>query len=263
MKVKYAVFGLLIFFACLFWADSEVMASQPSDFLIRNYTIEIDVYCLEEALQRLANMPGIILSSQVHLQADWGAMDRRLTVDDLERKLADLQALGRVVNMVSHSRNVFAEVADMRSEWQVRSAEYERLMGLLYEVDTIDNFSQIESRLANVIAEMEWLSGRLNSLDFETGTARIGISLFAVDDLTEAVEPTGAFARIGNAFLSSGGMTLAWAQAILIFMVYVSVPFIMFAIIAFCVFYFVLTLRRKREKGGKIDVEDSPASSTE
>ena len=272
LNFKNAILGMAVILIFLLSAGTDVQASQPSDFLIRNYTIEIEVYCLDEALRRLGAMPGIILNSRIHVQADWGAMDRRVTVLDLERKLADLQGLGRVVNMVSHSRNVFAEVSDLRSEWQVRNAEYNRLMALLYEVDTIDNFSQVENRLGNVISDMEWLSGRLNHLDFETGTARLGISLFAVDELEQPVAPMGAAARIGNAFMSSAGLTLFWIQAVLIFFVYASVPLAMFATVGFCVLYFVL-IRKKRKKGGKSDeieiIQDSedkadtPASPAE
>jgi len=254
IKVKNIAFGLMLFVIFTLMSAIEAQANRPSDFLIRNYTIGLEVDCLEEALLRLGHMPGIVINSRIHIQSDWGTMDRRVAVLELDSALEQLHSLGRVVHSESSSQNVFSMVTDLRSEFQVRSAEYDRMMELLHEVTTIDNFTRVENRLVQVISEMEHIRGRLNFFEFETGTARIHITLNAVDPLA-IDEIQGPLARIGNAFINSFDITLWVLQMILIVIIYLSVPLLFISI--FVALGFVLY--RKRKKNRKVVLKNEEA----
>lgn len=263
--MKKIFITLAIFLILASGTVKEAYANQPSDFLIRNYSVSVVVDCIDDALTRLNAMPGIVLFSSVDMRSGRGSMERRASVSDADRMLADLHALGQVRNSDSWTQNVFMVVTDLQSELRVREAEYNRLMELLYEVDTMDNFSFVENRLANVISEIEHLRGRLNHLGFETGTVRIGITLWAADPEDEPYEIIGAFARIGNAFMDSAWFTLAAFQFILVILVYISVPLVFVAMVGGCL-WFVFRRRRKVAKDGgtlEAEIEESEIESEE
>jgi len=231
-----------------------VQANQPNDFLIRDYNIDIVVYNLEEALEVLNNLPGFVLNSRIDVRSGWGHMDRMISNIDMERAMADLHGMGRVVHSSSASRNVFALVSDLQSSFQVRSAEYDRLMELLHEADTMANFTNIENRLVQVIENMEDIRSRQDQLAFETATARIRIGLSAAAPEAEDEPEYGAIQRIGNAFVSSAGITFAVLQWILIVLAYVSIPLGFFIIVGIGVVWIVLRRNRVREDAAKNEI---------
>ena len=257
MKIRYVTIGLAVLLLCVL-PPAKIHANQPSDFLIRNYTIGLVVDCLDTALEQLSNMPGIILNSHIDIQSGWGNMDRRVANRDLERALADLRSFGQIVTNNSSSQNVFAVVSDLRSEFQVRNTEYDRLMQLLYEVDTLNQFTSVENRLVQVIADMEHIRGRLNHLELETGTSRINISLFVVEEEIYIEEP-GAFERINLAFTSSNQVTLSVLQGILIFLAYISVPLVSYGLFAGVIIWLVVLRKKKKSVVNNESAENKSA----
>lgn len=274
IKFLFALMTLLIFApASTAWADRLLpplpvyiapgavqVTEQPADFLIRTYRIELEVECLEAALDRLNRLPGIVLSSHIHVQSDWGVMDRRVSNLALEAKLREIYSLGRVTHSETHTQNVFVVVLDLRSEFGVMNTEYGRLMELLVEVDTIENFSRVENRLVQVIRELERVQGRLNHFEFETGTSRVSIGLNAVGDVEPVMPAEGAFARIGQSFVSSAGMTLAVLQGILILFAYMSIPLAFLLAVGFCVLWVVLR-RKRRRRISEVEVNDEETTA--
>jgi len=247
VKIKHGIITLVLLFICTLAIATEAYANRPEDFLIRDYTIQIDVKNLPDALARLNTMPGFDLNTFVNNQSGWGSIERRVNVRDLDRFMSDMHSLGDVTASWSHTRNVFSMVTDLRSEHRVRSTEHGRLMELLYEVETMAQFAAIENRLVQVISEMERIRGRLNNLEFETGTARLTINLSVVDP-EEEIPELGPFARIGQAFMESAETTLSVLQQIVILFLYVSLPLGFFVIVGGSILWIVI--RKDRRKGG-------------
>ena len=245
MRIKHVAIGLTVFLLCLLPTSTKVHANQPSDFLIRNYSIGLTIDCLGTALEQLNNMQGIILNSHIDIQSGWGSMDRRVTNRDLEMALEHLQSLGQVVYNHSGSQNVFSVISDLRSELNVRNTEYNRLMELLYEVETLSQFTSVENRLVQVIADMEHIRGRLNHLELETGTSRIHITLSVVE-VEEALEDPGLFERMMMAFMTSNQAILSVLQGILIFFAYISVPLASYGLVAGVIIWLAVFYKRKR-----------------
>ena len=247
MKIK--IFASLLIM--IFLASTTVKARQADEFLIRNYTLSIAVECLNTALAIMEGMPGVATNSHINLSAGFGSMDRRVSNRELEMSLQTLQNMGRITHSSSSSQNVFASISDLQSSLRVRTDEYDRLMVLLYEVETMQDFNRVENRLVQVIMDMEHLQGSLNHWLFESSTARINISLF-VETEDEYIEPYGAMARIGNAFTTSAESTLRVFQGILIGIVFISIPLMFFVIIVGCVVALVLRRNKRRKKGGEL-----------
>ena len=261
MKIRHIAIGMIVLLLCVLPLPTKAHANQPADFLIRNYTIGLVVDCLDIALERLSTMPGIVLNSHIDIQSGWGTMDRRVVNRDLERALADLHSLGQVINNNSGSQNVFAVISDLRSEFNVRNTEYDRLMELLYEVDTINHFTSVEHRLVQVIADMEHIRGRLNHLELETGTSRINISLFVAETEIEAEDP-GTFERISMAFTNSNQVTLSVLQGILIFFAYISVPLISYGLVVGVIIWLVVLHKKRKSAAGNQNVAVNKSEET-
>ena len=224
---------------------SKVHAN-PSDFLIRSYTISVTVDNVGEALTLMDSMPGLDLNSEINIQGGWGRMERMIANRDMGPALASLNRLGQISSTHSHARNVFAIATDLQSELQVRSDEHGRLMELLLAADTFANFQRIDNRLAQVISEMESLQGRLNHLDFERSATRVHITLSAADPVPEPMpELEGIFERIVYAFTFSANASLAVIQAMLVVLAYISMPLALAAVVILCLWQIKAVLRRK------------------
>ena len=230
---------------------TNVYAQQPSDFLIRNYSIEILVDDLDEAFLILNNIPGLNLNSHINIRSGLGNMELMIDNRDMEIALSTLRSLGQVRASRNWSQNVFNSVNELQLEFDVRRDQHYRLMELLYQVDTLENFVVVENRLFPLITEIERIRSSLNHFNLETTTTRIHITIFSEEAAIE-VEPVGAFERIGNAFLNSAALTLAVIQWTLIFFVYISVPLTM-AVVIFCIYWFGIRKRRKKGKVGEQD----------
>jgi len=238
----------LLFFAILLLLTvlqvQEVDASQPMDFLVYRHSMTITVKCMDEALVEMGNMPGFELSSSISIVQGHGQATRKVLNHDINATLQQLRQLGEVTHSASEASNVFTRWASLRAEINVRTREYDRLMELLHGATTMAQFNQIETRLREVIAQLERIQGQLNALEFERGSSQIAIVLnvyIPQEEYEEEPEPEaeeepealGRLARIGNAFTSSAGGTFVAMQAILILLAYISLPLV--AIIAIAV----------------------------
>jgi len=248
-----AVKAILIFAVLLTLFPTEAQArQQPDEFLIREYSIGLAVECLEEAMQRISDMPGIMLNSSMNMRVGIGNTERRVSNLELAETLEALRGLGRVTTSSSGSRNVLAVVMDTRANLSIHHEQYQRLSELLHEVDTLEHFNLIESRLINVIGDMEFYQGWLNDLEFQTGTSRIFIHLSHAPDLDDdEEEEAGVWARIGQAFTRSAEFTLAVLQWVLLILAYASVPIVFVVIFGLIIIMVISKIAKRRRKDGK------------
>ncbi|MCL2387235.1 MAG: DUF4349 domain-containing protein [Defluviitaleaceae bacterium] len=260
--------GLSVFLVCCVAFATNAYAATER-FLIRTYRIDVAVECLESALPRILTMPGIDLHSEMNIQAGNGRMERVVENHELTTTLNILRGLGEVTATSSHARSEFAQFNGLQSEFRIRSEEERNLTALLLEAETLTDFRIIESRLVNLIAEIEMLRGRINHLNAELGTTRINITITTIPPEEEyeykpEPEPAyeseedeeGSLQRIGNAFLNSARVTLAFLQMMLLILAHVSVPLISLSIIGGGLVLFIrrkLSRKQKISKGGDVD----------
>ena len=245
--MKLLLFATILLLAVLH--TQETKAAQPMDFLVYRHSISITVKCMDEALVEMGRMPGFELSSNISIVHGHGYATRKVLNHDTATTLDLLRRLGEVTHSASEATNVFGRWAGLRAEIHVRTREYDRLMELLHGATTMAQFNQIETRLREVIAQLERIQGQLNALEFERGTSQIFIILnvyipqeeYEEDpdpepEYEEEPETIGRLAQIGNAFTDSAAETFAAIQAILILLAYISLPLIVaIAIIATCI----------------------------
>ena len=220
------------------------------EFLEHRHNITIAVECMDEALAQMSGLPGFEMSSQMDIANGTGQALRLVDARDIDRILDLLNEMGTVTNSSSSASNNFSVWAGITAEIAVRSQEYDRLMELLYDATTMDEFNQIERRLRQVISDMERLRGQLNNVDSRLATAQINISLFQVEeDWIPEPEPEpepepGRLRRIANAFVGSLRGTLNGVQAVTMFLAYVSLPVVLIAVVTAV----VVIIRKRRAK---------------
>ena len=258
----HALTAMAVFLFLTLAAAHTTQARDPEDFLIRNQIITLEVECLDEAMQQMANLPGFELSSNINLTEGWGRADHIIDSRDLHLAMSVLQGMGTMVNSSSRAENAFARWTALRRETAVRQHEYTRLVELLHGTTTMQAFNTVETRLNTVINTMDRLRGELQGLEFEMGTTRIGINLRIPEpepeeeeyepepepEPEEEPEPElNPFQRIARAFTQSAGLTGRIVQGAITFLAYISIPLAGFLIILAIVLW---ARKRKKGKGG-------------
>ena len=263
MKTTYFVTGLAIFLFYGAALSAEVRAStSPSDYLIRNYAIELTVDNVDETLVRLGTLPGINLNSYINVPAGRGNFEQLVSNRDLRTTLDILHGLGQASGTSSQTRNVFAAVSDLRSEFDVRSSEHARLMTLLYEATTFAEFQTLENRLIQVIAGMEDIRSRLNYLEFEIGASRVHVTLVTAeasppfDPNLEYSQEDDPLLRIRNAFTNSANASLLVIQGVLVAFSYISIPLLFAVIIGLGIWQVAKHVKRKDGVKNETKVEN-------
>jgi len=218
---------------------------------MHQHSINITVDSMDVALQRMSRMQGLELSSNIDIArgqgTSWRIVDSRYLNDTLDA----IKEMGDVTHSESFATNVFSNWAWLQAEIRVRSHEYDRLMELLHEASTMQDFNYIERRLRHVISQLEGLRGQLNNLDFEMGSARIFITLSAAEIIEETVyEPVeelperSRLQQIGDAFALSVNSVQVISQALLLTVIYISLPLAIMVAVCMVILRFV---RRKRK----------------
>jgi len=240
MKSKHI---LVSFLALILILTPSLVNAQ--EFLEHRLNITMAVQCMDEALTQMSDLPGFEMSSHMDIANGIGHALRLVDARDIERVLNLLGEMGTITNSDSRADNNFSSWSAIRAEITIRNHEYTRLMELLYEATTMDEFNQIEHRLRQVIADMERLRGQLNSVEGRLATAQINISLFEVaEDWVYEPETVGRLRRIGDAFVNSFSATLNGAQALAVFLAHVSLPVVLIAAVT----AIVLVIRRAKRK---------------
>ena len=229
MKIKFLILSVLFLLHPV-----NVHARVPADFLIRNYTVSLKVYDISTAFEQLNDLPGINMHNFSDIVSGFGHMDYRVPIAELDDFFYILENSGEIVQSSSTAANVFSRIVNLETQLSVREGEYERMNELLLMVESIDDFYFVESRLSNVIWNMNHIIGQLGTYELNTAAARINVFIYTEDTLP-VFEPVTGFARVGYAFTTSAGMTLNVIQAIVIFFAYVSIPLIFLTIIGLCV----------------------------
>jgi len=229
-------FILAIVFVMLMLGSTTAYAQRPTEFLVREYSLAIEVYCMDKALAAMAQLPGIELSSQMRMDTGRGTATRIVPNIDRNNALAQLQQMGAITRSDTQSTNMFTAWVALYTELAVRNQEYDRLMILLSQVATLEEFEQVERSLQTVIARRETIWGQLNSLEFQLGSSVIAISLTFIPpyvpyEITEPdTEPT-VFGRITDAFTRSIMGTFTVLQTLVLFGARISLPFMVWCMV--------------------------------
>ncbi|VAV90493.1 hypothetical protein MNBD_ACTINO01-451 [hydrothermal vent metagenome] len=170
----------------------------------------------------------------------------RIPTDRFDDAVARIGDLGENVSSTLSSQDVTEEYVDLEGRlnyWREQEAFYTRLME---EATTIDDLVTIQTRMQEVLLNIEEIEGRLRYLDSRTQFATLTVGLTEVPDgPIVPVEPVDA-GPIAQAFAQAGEVLLA-TVAFLIVGAAVLIPIGVLALFVYMLTRLFLSLRRKEE----------------
>ena len=166
---------------------SQVQSSMA--FLNQRHHVSITVDCMETALIQMTALPGTELFSNINITQGYGTARRNVQAEQLPQALNRLESIGVVTTASSSATNLFRDWSDISNEMRVREREYNRLVSLLYEAETLAQFGTIERHLLEAIGIAEGLRGQLMHLQQQMGMAEILITLALYQPNYQAYEP--------------------------------------------------------------------------
>ena len=159
----------------------------------------------------------------------------RIPSDRFDDAVERVEALGERVSASLSSQDVTEEYVDLEgrlSYWREQEAFYARLM---QEATTIEELVTVQTRMQDVLLNIEQIEGRLRYLDSRTDFATLTVGLTEVPVTTVvAVDPADG-GPIADAFDQAGEVLLATVSFIIVAAA-VAIPLAILVLIAFGVY---------------------------
>ena len=114
----------------------------------------------------------------------------RVPVASLDQAIAQVTAVGTVLNRTSTSQDVTADLADVGSRVKTQQASVERVRQLLTRASSMEDIVMLESELTNRQSELEALQARQASLSGRAALSTLTVIL-RTPQVSADTEPTG------------------------------------------------------------------------
>lgn len=213
--------------------------------LIKNASIGLEVRDVEEAGQAINQIVqkygGYVLASDSYSDEAGhiigGSIALRVGNASLEQSLAEITAVGTLLNKSLYAEDVSTEYIDLQARIQQYQEQKNRLKRLYEATNEISDLVQIESELMRVQSELDSLTGQMKYLKEVTDMATINISL-TLPALYEQKVMIGGWDNIGSrlyASLMAGISTLIAVCANIIIFIFYILPVIAILLIIFLI----------------------------
>lgn len=183
--------------------------------VIRTYDLSIETNDFDGVLSaieaRLAQFGGYSQNSAVNGRkpAVYGDPGRsaeltlRVPAENADEFVSGVKGMGTLVNSHDYTNDITDEYFDTDSRLDVLQTELDRLKSILVETDNLADVITLESRISEVMYEIEQLTGTLRKYDALVYYTTVEINLYE-ENLKEG--PAGAKTtgeRIGEGFMNS------------------------------------------------------------
>jgi hypothetical protein len=159
----------------------------------------------------------------------------RIPSDRFDDAVERVEALGERVSASLSSQDVTEEYVDLEGRlnyWREQEAFYARLM---QEATTIEELVTVQTRMQDVLLNIEQIEGRLRYLDSRTDFATLTVGLTEVPDTTVAAVVPADDGPIAEAFDQAGEVLLATVSFIIVAAA-VAIPLAILVLIAYGVY---------------------------
>ena len=244
------------FIGCLTVAMGMLIFSLPvsADWrpFRQTYTIEIEVECIDAAIDIIRDINGYNLESSVttgqsgrrtQRQADF---IRRVDAEHFRQVQEMLRSLGDVISEVENAQFLGSQIMDTASRIVAINQEIDRLTTMMIASESLDVLIAIDSRLSQLAHERNSLFGRRNVLLSQAASPVITIRLIEAPEYRPLPEPEGFGGQIAYRFVRSWRGFLAAGGSLVVFIVRIFVPLIALGICASIVIFAIRIGWRKR-----------------
>ncbi len=195
-----------------------------------------------------AELGGYVSSGESHVEQydddryAVGWVTLRIPSDRFEDAVDRVERLGDRVSSSLSSQDVTEEYVDLEGRLNFWVQQEEFYSRLLNEAETIDDLVTIQSRMQEVLLNIEQIEGRLRYLDARTSFATLTVGLTEVPDILQPPDE-GDRNPIQEAFEQAGDVLLA-TVGFLIIAAAVAIPIAILVLFAWLIFR-LFTPRRK------------------
>lgn len=189
---------------CIVVFSNYTHASQDRP-LRQNYTISINVECIETATVIVRTLPGYNLDSST-TSGEWqrtAEFRRRVHSDSLRYVQATLRDLGEVIRESENAQHLGTGIMDLDVRIIAANQELERLTAIMEASTSLDVLIAVNDRINTVARNRDDLIGRLNVMMVDSQGPIVNITLIENLPGRPAPPPEGFGARIRESFGSS------------------------------------------------------------
>ncbi len=198
-----------------------------------------------------ADLGGYVASGETYIEeyvderyaVGWYTM--RIPTDRFDDAVTRIEQLGEPVSASLSSQDVTEEYVDLEARlgyWREQEEFYTRLMD---EATSIDDLVALQTRMQDVLLNIEQTEGRLRYLDSRTEFASLTVGLTEVPDGTlDPVPGDGDRGPIAEAFDQAGEVLLATVSFIIVAAA-VAIPIAMLVLFAWVIFRLFSRATRK------------------
>jgi len=201
--------------------------------LRQDYTINIQVECIDTAIDIIRQLPGYNLDSSANFDRWHRSMEfrRRVSGDNFRYVQEILRGLGEVTFESESAAHLGTRIMDLDLRIAALNQELERLTTMMATSTTLEVLIAVNDRLSTVSRNRDELIGQLNVLQVESQGSIIHIYMF--ENLPYAPPPTpDSFrSRIADRFGSSIRNTRATTETFLVGVVGLALPLLIWAMI--------------------------------
>ena len=156
---------------------------RPGQFppkIVRTANIDVQVGSFDTAWAKANALAttygGFVTSSQASI--DRGTITMRVPATKLDKALADLRKLGKVVQSTTTAEDVSAQIVDIDARMRVLSAEEAQLLELLGKASGVSQVLEVRDRLNGVRQEIESLKAQKEYFAGQVDYATINATVF-------------------------------------------------------------------------------------
>ena len=181
----------------------------------------------------------------------YATMTLRIPAERLDEFLTTTGERLNVISSSTSATDVSNEYYDVQARLSVLETERAVLENMLSKSTTVDNMIQIESRLYDVIYEIESYKTRLKVYDSKVSYSTVTLTLSEVTDLTVVAEGNGFGARFKKAVGDSWQSFAEFCKDAVIWLVYALPALVVLGFFFIVIPLIVLLAVRKRIKKRK------------
>lgn len=126
----------------------------------------------------------------------------RIPAKNLDAFLSEVQELSNIIDKSRSVEDVTLTYVDIQSRKKALQTEYDRLLELVREAETVEDIIALEERIATVRYEIESIESRLRTYDNQIDYSTIYLNVREVIHFTP-VAPMSAWERIRTGFAES------------------------------------------------------------
>lgn len=177
--------------------------------LIKNVWLNIEALEFDETIssieKKVFELGGYIENSNIGGNSIYSSHHRdanltiRIPADKVNEFVAVAEGLGNITNREESVKDITLTYVDTEARIKSLRTEYDRLLELLAEADSVDTIILLESRISEVRYQLESYESQLRSYDNQVSFSTIYLYINEVERITPA-EKKGVWERIETDF---------------------------------------------------------------